>query len=69
LQSLNLDTVSSKQDYKLLKTLQSQYPAYFGNLSKRANNVPLSGVQLKTLQALINKGIAEKLTKDAVNLL
>ncbi|CAH56667.1 hypothetical protein PHG11b_40 [Flavobacterium phage 11b] len=61
------DTVSRKARTQAVKDLQSQYPAYFGNLSKEQIMYGnLSGTIKDVTQALINKGIAEKLTKDAV---
>jgi hypothetical protein len=61
------DTVSRKARLQAVKDLQSQYPAYFGNLSKEDIMYGnLKGAINDVTQALISKGIAEKLTKDAV---
>jgi hypothetical protein len=62
------ETVSRKARTQAVKDLQSQYPAYFGNLSnEQIMYGNLSGVIKNVTNALINKGIAEKLTKDAVD--
>jgi hypothetical protein len=62
------ETVSRKARTQAVKDLQSQYPAYFGNLSsEQIMYGNLSGAIKNVTNALINKGIAEKLTKDAVD--
>jgi hypothetical protein len=62
------DTVSRQARTQAVKDLQSQYPAYFGNLSNEEIMYGnLSGVIKDVTSALISKGIAEKLTKDAVD--
>jgi hypothetical protein len=62
------ETVSRKARTQAVEDLQSKYPAYFGNLSKEEIMYGNLGGAIKDVtNALINKGIAEKLTKDAVD--
>ena len=62
------ETVSRKARTQAVIDLQQQYPAYFGNLSKeKIMYGDLSGSIKDVTSALINKGIAEKLTKAAVD--
>jgi hypothetical protein len=61
------DTVSRQERMQAVKDLQSQYPAYFGNLSNEEIMYGnLTGAINEVTKALISKGISEKLTKDAV---
>jgi hypothetical protein len=61
------DTVSREARTQAVKDLQSQYPAYFGNLSnEQIMYGNLTGTINDVTKALISKGIAEKLTKNAV---
>jgi hypothetical protein len=61
------ETVSREARTQAVEDLQSKYPAYFGNLSKEEIMYGnLTGVVNEVTKALINKGIAEKLSKDAI---
>ncbi len=62
------ETVSRQARTQAVKDLQSQYPAYFGNLSnEQIMYGNLTGTINDVTNALISKGIQEQLTKDAVN--
>jgi hypothetical protein len=61
------ETVSREARTQAVEDLQKKYPAYFGNLSKEEIMYGnLTGVVNEVTKALINKGIAEKLSKDAI---
>lgn len=62
------ETASREARTQAVEDLQKKYPAYFGNLSKEEIMYSnLTGVVNDVTKALISKGIAEKLSKDAVN--
>jgi translation elongation factor EF-1beta len=60
------ENISRKQRIAAVDELQSKYPAYFGNLSKEAIlTQDLTGVTNELTQALLNKQIAQNLSKVA----